>query len=29
VLWDLRKQNKCMVKFERKSPCFHITATGR
>ena len=28
VLRDLRKQNKCMVKFERKSPCFHITATG-
>lgn len=29
VLRDLRMQNKCMVKFERKSPCFHITATGR
>ncbi len=29
VLWDLRRQNKCMVKYERKSPCFHITATGR
>lgn len=29
VLRDLRRQNKCMVKFERKSPCFHITATGR
>lgn len=28
VLRDLRLQNKCMVKFERKSPCFHITATG-
>lgn len=28
VLLDLRRQNKCMVKFERKSPCFHITATG-
>lgn len=28
VLRDLRQQNKCMVKFERKSPCFHITATG-
>lgn len=28
VLYDLRRQNKCMVKFERKSPCFHITATG-
>lgn len=29
VLHDLRRQNKCMVKFERKSPCFHITATGQ
>lgn len=29
VLRDLRNQNKCLVKFERKSPCFHITATGR
>lgn len=29
VLRDLRAQGKCMVKFERKSPCFHITATGR
>lgn len=29
VLRDLRAQNKCMVKFEIKSPCFHITATGR
>lgn len=29
VLLDLRKQNKCLVKFERKSPCFHITATGK
>lgn len=28
VLYDLRRQNRCMVKFERKSPCFHITATG-
>ncbi len=28
VLRDLRARNKCMVKFERKSPCFHITATG-
>ena len=28
VLYDLRRQNKCLVKFERKSPCFHITATG-
>lgn len=29
VLRDLRNQKKCLVKFERKSPCFHITATGR
>lgn len=28
VLYDLRRQNRCMVKFEWKSPCFHITATG-
>lgn len=27
VLLDLRKQNRCMVKFEKKSPCFHITVT--
>lgn len=29
VLRDLRNQKKCMVKYEIKSPCFHITATGR
>lgn len=29
VLYDLRRRGKCMVKFERKSPCFHITATGK
>lgn len=28
VLYDLRRENKCMVKFERRSPCYHITATG-
>lgn len=27
VLRDLRRQNRCMVKYEIKSPCFHITAT--
>lgn len=27
VLLDLKKQKRCMVKFERKSPCFHITVT--
>lgn len=25
VLYDLRAQNRCMVKHERKSPCFHVT----
>ncbi len=25
VLYDLRAHNRCMVKYERKSPCFHIT----
>lgn len=29
VLRDLREQGKCLVKFERHSPCFHITATGK
>lgn len=29
VLRDLRHDNKCLVKYERKSPCYHITATGR
>ncbi len=29
VLLDLRNKERCMVKFERKSPCFHITATGK
>lgn len=28
VLFDLRSKKKCLVVFERKSPCFHITATG-
>lgn len=27
VLLDMRKQGRCMVKYERKSPCFHITVT--
>ena len=27
VLLDLRKQNRCYVKFEVKTGCFHITAT--
>jgi hypothetical protein len=25
VLYDLRSRNRCMVKYECKSPCFHIT----
>ncbi len=29
VLCDLRRQGKCMVKFERHTACFHITATGK
>lgn len=27
VLIDLRSQQRCLVKFERKTGCFHITAT--
>lgn len=27
VLEDLHKQKKCMVKFEKKTACFHITVT--
>ena len=26
VLFEFRVRNRCMVKFERKSPCFHISA---
>lgn len=29
VLLELRDAGKCLVKFERKQGCFHITATGR
>lgn len=29
VLNDLRKQGKCLVKYEYKTGCFHITATGK
>lgn len=25
VLYDLRRQNRCLVKFERKTGCFHVT----
>lgn len=28
VLLDLRKQGKCLVKYERKTGCFHITVAG-
>lgn len=28
VLLDLREEGKCLVKYERKQGCFHITATG-
>lgn len=27
VLQDLRKDRRCLVKFERKTCCFHVTAT--
>lgn len=27
VLYDLRRQGRCLVKYERKSPCYHITVT--
>lgn len=27
VLLDLRNQKRCLVKYEKKSPCFHITVT--
>lgn len=27
VLLDLRKEGRCLVKFERKTCCFHVTAT--
>lgn len=27
VLYDMRRQGRCMVKYEKKSPCFHITVT--
>lgn len=26
VLYDLRAKGRCMVKYERKTPCFHVTA---
>lgn len=29
VLIELREEGKCVVKYERKQGCFHITATGR
>ena len=27
VLYDMRKQGRCLVKYEKKTPCFHITVT--
>lgn len=27
ILYDMRNQGRCLVKFERKSPCYHITVT--
>ncbi len=29
VLKELKAQGRCLVKFERKQGCFHITTTGR
>lgn len=29
VLMELRDAGKCLVKYERKQGCFHITATGK
>lgn len=29
VLLELKEEGKCLVKFERKQGCFHITATGK
>ncbi|MCM1369237.1 MAG: DUF5715 family protein [Candidatus Amulumruptor caecigallinarius] len=29
VIHNLHKRGKCKVKYEIKSPCFHITATGK
>ncbi len=30
ILYELRRENRCLVKYERKQGCFHITArTGR
>jgi len=26
VVWDMRRQGRCYVKYERKQACFHITA---
>lgn len=27
VLYDLRKEGRCLVKFEKKTGCFHVTVT--
>lgn len=29
VLYDLRQQGRCLVKFERKTGCFHVTVTDK
>lgn len=28
ILFDLRARGRCLVKYERRQACFHITATG-
>lgn len=29
VLLEMKEQGRCLVKFERKQGCFHITSTGK
>lgn len=29
VLLEMREQGRCLIKFERKQGCFHITSTGK
>lgn len=29
ILYDLRADGRCLVKYEQKQACFHITATGK
>lgn len=29
ILLEMREQGRCLVKFERKQGCFHVTSTGK